>query len=98
MEPPSEVPAHESIEEQTIVGDQKKQPSKTKGWHVPVSKKAQNTHNPIRKIVDGIDRSKVNPAKTMIPLSLGDPCAFGNLHCPDTLVESLVKAIRYAQS
>jgi hypothetical protein len=44
---------------------------KVKFWHVPVSKKALNTHNPIRKIVDGIDRSKVNPAKTMIPLSLG---------------------------
>jgi len=71
---------------------------KVKFWHVPVSKKAKNTHNPIRKICDGLDMSKVNPNKEMIRLSLGDPCGYGNLFCPDTLVEALVKAARAKQN
>lgn len=67
---------------------------KAKTWHVPVSAKAKRTHNPIRAIVDTIDLSKKNPDKEFIPLSLGDPCAFGNLFAPDMLVEEMVQNCR----
>ena len=69
---------------------------RAKKWHIPMSVKAGRTHNPIRKIVDTIDLSKKNPDKEFIPLSLGDPCAFGNLFAPDILVEEMVQAVRWA--
>jgi len=68
--------------------------ARTGGWHIPASAKAKRTHNPIRAIVDTIDLSKKNPDKEFIPLSLGDPCAFGNLFTPDVLVEEIVKNVR----
>jgi tyrosine aminotransferase len=67
---------------------------RAKTWHIPSSVKAKRTHNPIRKIVDQIDLSKKNPDKEFIPLSLGDPCAFGNLFAPDILVEEMVQSVR----
>lgn len=39
-------------------------------WHVPASKMAKNTFNPIRKIVDGMKLTP-NPDKEMIALSIG---------------------------
>ncbi|KAL4140664.1 hypothetical protein PRNP1_014945 [Phytophthora ramorum] len=52
--------------------------------------------NPIRQLVDNI-KKPVNSSKTMIPLSLGDPTVFGNLHCPDVLVEAIVRNTRSMQ-
>ncbi|KAI9911646.1 hypothetical protein PsorP6_009839 [Peronosclerospora sorghi] len=46
--------------------------------------------NPIRKIVDNIKKPST-ATKTLIPLSLGDPTVFGNLHCPDVLVHAIVR-------
>ena len=61
------------------------EPKRHKSWHVPMSSKAQRTTNPIRSIVDKIMMQKREPipGKPMIPLSLGDPCSFGNLAAPD---------------
>ncbi|KAI9914719.1 hypothetical protein PsorP6_008537 [Peronosclerospora sorghi] len=50
--------------------------------------------NPIRKIVDNIKKLST-ATKTLIPLSLGDPAVFGNLHCPDVLVRAIVRNARY---
>lgn len=72
------------------------QPKRAKTWHVPMSSKAQRTTNPIRSIVDKIMMQKREPipGKPMIPLSLGDPCSFGNLNAPDVMTEAVVKIIQ----
>ena len=49
---------------------------------------AQNTVNPIRRIVDNIT-AKPNPDLDPIPLSIGDPTVFGNFKPPDTLAEEI---------
>ena len=54
---------------------------------------AKQTKNPIRAIVDNMDLSG-NPAKKMIPLSIGDPTVFGNLNASDLFVETLVENLR----
>lgn len=66
-----------------------------KVWSVQMSTKARRTTNPIRAIVDKIMTQKRAPipGKPTIPLSLGDPCAFGNLSAPDVLNDAMVKAI-----
>ena len=66
---------------------------KTGTWSVDSSVKSQNTSNPIRAVVDGLDMSKVNKDKTMIPFSLGDPTAFGNLRAPKVLEDALIHAV-----
>ena len=48
----------------------KKQRTSTESWCVPSSTMAKNTHNPIRKIVDGMKLTP-NPKKEMIALSIG---------------------------
>ncbi|KAL4114962.1 hypothetical protein PRIC2_013858 [Phytophthora ramorum] len=65
-------------------------------WNVQPSDSSKRCFNPIRKIVDSI-KKPVNSSKTMIPLSLGDPTVFGNLHCPDVLVEAIVRNTRSMQ-
>merc|ERR1719460_2773704 len=68
---------------------------KKKAWRkIAPSIKAQHTHNPIRKIVDQIDLSVKNPDKEFIPLSIGDPCAFGNLSTPDAVVREMERVVR----
>ncbi|KAF0689948.1 Aste57867_18641 [Aphanomyces stellatus] len=63
-------------------------------WHTTYpSELANNTSNPIRKIVDGIKMPK-NPVKPMILLSLGDPTVFGNLACPDVLTDAIVRNVK----
>ncbi|TMW60612.1 hypothetical protein Poli38472_000654 [Pythium oligandrum] len=62
-------------------------------WNVVPSEFSMLTANPIRKIVDNIKKPK-NSDKSLIPLSLGDPTVFGNLKCPDVLVESIVRNVR----
>ncbi|KAE9347232.1 Tyrosine aminotransferase [Phytophthora rubi] len=53
-------------------------------------------NNPIRKIVDNIKKPATS-TKELIPLSLGDPTVFGNLHCPDVLVNAIVRHTRSMQ-
>lgn len=69
---------------------------RSKAWHVPMSLKAKRTANPIRAIMEKITSQKREPipGKPVIPLSLGDPTAFGNLQAPEVLNETLVSLIR----
>ena len=73
---------------------------KQKTWHVPMSLKAQRTTNPIRAIMEKITSQKRDPipGKPQIPLSLGDPTAFGNLQAPEVLNETMISLIRDAKS
>jgi len=68
-------------------------------WHVAMSVKAQRTANPIRAIMEKITSQKREPieGKPMIPLSLGDPTAFGNLQAPEVLSETMVSLVRGAK-
>ncbi|KAG3244409.1 Tyrosine aminotransferase [Phytophthora idaei] len=65
-------------------------------WNVQPSDFANLCSNPIRKIVDNIKKPATS-TKTLIPLSLGDPTVFGNLHCPDVLVQAIVRNTRSMQ-
>lgn len=58
-------------------------------WDLKASDISIRTINPIRAIVD---RLKIpdNKDKPLIPLSIGDPTAFGNLDPPDHLTNTLV--------
>ena len=56
-----------------------------KVWSVVPSDFAQLCVNPIRKIVDNIQKP-TDSDKALIPLSLGDPTVFGNLKCPGTCI------------
>jgi len=62
-------------------------------WSVPASNIANNTHNPVRAIVDSIELNP-NPEKPMIALSIGDPTVFGNLTPADSVVKAVVDSIR----
>ncbi|GAM19912.1 hypothetical protein SAMD00019534_030870, partial [Acytostelium subglobosum LB1] len=63
-----------------------------KTWNVVVSDAANNTTNPIRAIVD-TGRYKPNPEKVVIPLSIGDPCVFGNLNSDQLVNDTLIANI-----
>uniref|UniRef100_A0A1I8HPT6 Tyrosine aminotransferase n=1 Tax=Macrostomum lignano TaxID=282301 RepID=A0A1I8HPT6_9PLAT len=62
-------------------------------WHCPMSRMAQCTSNPIRKIVDQMKLTP-NPEKKMIALSIGDPTIFGNLSPPEQLLDLVDKRLR----
>ena len=67
------------------------------GWApLRMSVKAQRTTNPIREVVERITSQKRAPipGKPVIPLSLGDPTAFGNLAAPDVLNDTLISLIK----
>ena len=66
-----------------------------KGWHVRMSTKAERTTNPIRAVIEKITSQKREPipGKPVIPLSLGDPTAFGNLAAPHVLNAAIVRLI-----
>ncbi|CAH0474661.1 unnamed protein product [Peronospora belbahrii] len=67
--------------------------AKKKQWNVQPSDFSKLCSNPIRRIVDNIKKPSTS-TKTLIPLSLGDPTVFGNLHCPDVLVQAVVRHTR----
>eukprot|EP00002_Diphylleia_rotans_P025637 TRINITY_DN5075_c0_g1_i3.p1 TRINITY_DN5075_c0_g1~~TRINITY_DN5075_c0_g1_i3.p1 ORF type:complete len:406 (-),score=96.47 TRINITY_DN5075_c0_g1_i3:234-1451(-) len=62
-------------------------------WKVCASDVATRTTNPIRAVVDHI-KTKPNPNKSMIPLSLGDPTVFGNLRVSSVVEDILIETIR----
>lgn len=66
-----------------------------KEWHVRMSVKCERTTNPIREVIEKITKQKRDPipGKPMIPLSLGDPTAFGNLAAPHVLDQAIIKAL-----
>ncbi|GJQ12422.1 hypothetical protein GpartN1_g4213.t1 [Galdieria partita] len=61
-------------------------------WNVSCSKRALETINPIRQLVQGM-AVKPNPDKKLIPLSIGDPTAFGNLRIPREAMKVLSKVL-----
>lgn len=65
---------------------------RTKSWVIAKSKVAENTFNPIRAVVDTIDKTG-NPEKPMIPLSIGDPTVFGNLPVAPTVTAAVKESI-----
>jgi tyrosine aminotransferase len=72
-----------------------KSAKRRKEWHVPMSAKCQRTTNPIRAIIERITKQKRDPipGKPVIPLSLGDPTAFGNLAAPHVLNAAIVRLV-----
>lgn len=64
-------------------------------WNLTSSQKSQRTTNPIRAIVDKVlsgASGERTDGKQRIPLSLGDPAAFGNLPPPASLVAGVSDA------
>lgn len=61
-------------------------------WKIKSSKLAENTINRIRGIVESL-KIKPNPAKPMIPLSIGDPTTFGNLSASDETMKAVLRSI-----
>lgn len=61
-------------------------------WNISCSERAMQTVNPIRQLVQGI-AVKPNPDKKLIPLSIGDPTAFGNLKVPREALKALSKIL-----
>eukprot|EP00604_Paraphysomonas_vestita_P000182 CAMPEP_0174824670 /NCGR_PEP_ID=MMETSP1107-20130205/36771_1 /TAXON_ID=36770 /ORGANISM="Paraphysomonas vestita, Strain GFlagA" /LENGTH=246 /DNA_ID=CAMNT_0016053271 /DNA_START=513 /DNA_END=1250 /DNA_ORIENTATION=- len=64
---------------------------------VSSSKKAKRTFNPIRAIVDNL-KPPQNHTKKMLNLALGDPTAYGNLQCPEVLIEGLRESLNAQNS
>jgi len=56
------------------------------GWRTSESITAQRTHNPIRKIVDGIKMPKDDGSKPIIPLSLGELKSLVHIQLEELLV------------
>jgi len=62
-------------------------------WSVPASKFANDTCNPIRKIIDEMKLTP-NPKKEMIALSIGDPTVFGNMKLAEEVKDAVVSSLR----
>lgn len=63
------------------------------GWSVEASLVSKRTVNPIRRIVDTM-KIVPHPEKQMIALSIGDPTIFGNLECPESAIDSVIKNVK----
>merc|ERR1712227_849610 len=75
------------------MGDCKHLTSKCqKGWSVPASDMAKKSFNPVRKFIEQKKRS-LNPEKSMITLSIGDPTVSGNLNPPVEAKEAVIDVI-----
>eukprot|EP01132_Coremiostelium_polycephalum_P007741 gene7741-9521_t len=61
-------------------------------WNLQSSIASKNTTNPIRAIVD-TGKYKPHPNKDVIPLSIGDPCVYGNLTIIQSINEMLSKKV-----
>ncbi|XP_073830566.1 tyrosine aminotransferase [Musca autumnalis] len=61
-------------------------------WNLKTSTLAKNTINRIRVIVESL-KICPNPAKPMIPLTIGDPTTFGNLKASDETMKAVLNAI-----
>jgi len=65
--------------------------NKMSDWNIESSLVAQNTSNPIRKIVDRMSVAP-NPDKKPVHLSIGDPTKFGNFNCPEHMHKAIFEA------
>lgn len=70
-----------------------KQDACKRKWDVKVSNLSLNTYNPIRGIVENLQVSP-NPNKKFIPLSVGDPTAFGNLQAPEYVLQAVCDSVK----
>ncbi|KAJ8729335.1 hypothetical protein PYW08_000916 [Mythimna loreyi] len=68
-----------------------------KEWDVRASTLARNTFNPIRDIIETL-RIKPNPNKSYIPLSVGDPTAFGNLQPSENVIDAICDTAKLNES
>jgi len=64
-----------------------------KEWSVPASKFANDTCNPIRKIVDEMKLTP-HPEKDMIALSIGDPTVFGNMKLAEEVNAAVIDSLK----
>jgi tyrosine aminotransferase len=62
------------------------------GMRLRSSQKAKRTFNPIRAIVDNLKPPQNHPKK-LLNLALGDPTAYGNLHCPEVLMDGVRESL-----
>lgn len=67
--------------------------SNVKQWKVEASDICKRTSNPIRKIVDKMNKKDIDQSKELIQLDIGDPTVFGNLPIPDTAVQGIAEAL-----
>jgi len=74
--------------------EEKKELVSESEWSVGPSSFCTSTVNPIRAIVDKLQRPPSTPQKPLIPLSIGDPTVFGNLNPPSEAIESIVNALK----
>ena len=64
---------------------------------IGMSAAAARTMNPIRRIVDMM-KINPNPAKKLIPLTIGDPTIHGNFKAPSHLAALIEKSLTSALS
>jgi len=67
-------------------------------WHIKASKPAKRTSNPIRKIVDKLDKKNIGKTP-LIQLDLGDPTLYGNFKPPQVAADTIsafLKESKYA--
>ncbi|XP_059621309.1 tyrosine aminotransferase-like [Phlebotomus argentipes] len=60
-------------------------------WRVEVSRRARQTCNPLREIIEFMN-IKPNPDKSLIPLSIGDPTVFGNMKACQEIQDAVTRA------
>lgn len=63
-------------------------------WDLIASDVSERTINYIRNVVDTLKIPKGDGTKSLIPLSIGDPTAFGNLDPPHHLATAMIKHIQ----
>ncbi|XP_075992447.1 tyrosine aminotransferase-like [Anticarsia gemmatalis] len=66
-------------------------------WDVRASKLSLTTYNPIREVVENL-KIKPNPSKKYIPLSVGDPTAFGNLKPSEHIINVICDTVKKSES
>ncbi|CAE7724458.1 TAT [Symbiodinium microadriaticum] len=59
---------------------------------IEASLKAKRTHNPIRAIVDNL-RPPREHSRPLLNLALGDPTAYGNLKCPEVMMDAVKESL-----
>lgn len=64
----------------------------TKEWKIRPSRMARNTKNYIRDLVENLNLTP-NPEKQVIALSIGDPCIYGNIKCPQEVTEAMMESV-----
>lgn len=88
---PTPTPTDGRVDEHVV--QYKNEYSSKKEWCVPASKFANDTCNPIRKIVDEMKLTP-HPEKDMIALSIGDPTVFGNMKLAEEVNAAVIESLK----